>query len=177
MDLDNDFINIIGAKGKEIVFESVFKDYRERILNLCQRLTGNRTDAEDAFQETMVGVYSGLETFEGRSKLGTWIHRIAIRASLRIRSLKKTPFVDLPENLSASPNLSGIEAREELQKVVKAINELPVESRLILHLFALQDLSHAQIAEILGAPEGTVWSRLHRARTLLRKKLESDRSI
>jgi RNA polymerase sigma-70 factor, ECF subfamily len=158
--------------SRDRIFERLFEKYRDRVLALSWRLTGNSADADDALQETFVSVYRGLPGFRGDADVATWIHRIAIHAALRVRSRRGRCPATLTEDVPARGDTGDrLEQKEESRRVLRAMEELPTESRVVLHLFALEDMRHRQIADILGIPEGTVWSRLHRARKLLREKL------
>ena len=134
-------------------------------------LTGRRTDAEDAVQEVFVAVHRGLPGFQGASRLTTWIYRIALRASFRARARRQDGEPVHPE----APGGGGegeMAARDEARRAVAALARLPAGPRAVLSLFAVEGLSHREIADILGIPEGTVWSRLHAAR----RKLIGSRS-
>jgi RNA polymerase sigma-70 factor (ECF subfamily) len=148
-------------------FRELFKNEKERVFTLCYRLCGHHADAEDAVQETFVDVYRGLSGFRGDASLSTWIYRIAIRAALRVRGRAKSRTVTLPDDLLAGVDLSA-DLKDEAQRTLQAIGQLPWEHRVVLHLFAIEGMSHKQVGEILGIPEGTVWSRLHTARQRLR---------
>ncbi len=141
----------------------LFENEKDRVFALCYRLCGNHADAEDALQETFVDVLRGLSGFRGDASYSTWIYRISIRAALRVRSRAKSRTVTLPDDLVASVDLSA-ELKDEVQRTLQAINKLSWEHRVVLHLFAIEGMSHKEVGEILAIPEGTVWSRLHTAR-------------
>ncbi|MBI4577800.1 MAG: RNA polymerase sigma factor [Planctomycetes bacterium] len=156
------------APDREAAFAEVFQGLREPVLALCLNVTGERGEAEDALQETFLAVARGLPAFRGDARLTTWVYRIAIRAALRVRSRRRrTTFAPLewdPPAPCAPDPLLGEELRA---RVAEAMGRLPAEHRVVLSLAALEGLPHADIAEVLGVPVGTVWSRLHAARTRL----------
>lgn len=163
------------VQNQDKVFDGVFQEYQEQVFNLCCRITGNHADAEDALQDAMVSVYRSLHLFRGDAELSTWIHRIAIHASLRIcRRRQRRSMATLPSMIVSQRASSDGDDHERLQQVIHAMNMLPDDYRVVLHLFAIKSLRHAEIAKILGIPEGTVWSRLHRARTKLKDELEKS---
>jgi RNA polymerase sigma-70 factor (ECF subfamily) len=171
------------AAARAQAFEALFRALREPVLALALHLTGRRADAEDALQETFLDVHRGLERFRGEARLSTWVYRIAVRAALRMRARRgDLAATRVPEGRGAGPE--GVEqgaegddpggggeeallARLEARRVAAALDRLPAEQRAVLSLFALRGLSHLEVAEILGVPEGTVWSRLHAARQRL----------
>ncbi len=155
-----------GGARRRAAEDRVYRGLREPLLALCLHLTGRRADAEDAVQETLAAVHRGLPAFRGESRLSTWVYRIALRASLGVRSRHPDAAPLDPE----TPGRGGegeMAVRDEARRVAAAVARLPAEPRLVLSLFAIDGLSHREIAEVLGVPEGTVWSRLHAARRLL----------
>ena len=130
-------------------------------------LTGRRADAEDAVQEVFVAVHRGLPGFAGASRLTTWIYRIALRAPPSTPGRGgRTGSRSIPET-SGGGGEADMASRDEARRVAAAIARLPAGPRAVLSLFAVEGLSHREIADILGIPEGTVWSRLHAARRML----------
>ena len=192
----NDAALLARAQGRDqrertAAFDELFSRLRAPVLALCGNLCGNRADAEDALQETFLAVHSGLSAFRGESAVTTWVYRIALRVSLRVKSrhhreildsdrLNQADGNDTQSNIGADAGsreaATGIEAalqaRSEGRRVLAAMARLPAEQRAVLALFAVEELKHREIAEVLGIPEGTVWSRLHLARKRLAAELE-----
>jgi RNA polymerase sigma-70 factor (ECF subfamily) len=159
-----------GGDARRAATDRVFRALREPIHALCMHLTGRRADAEDAVQEVFVAVHRGLPEFRGASRLTTWIYRIAIRAAFRARARRQDGEPLDPE----TPGGGGegeMASRDEARRVASALARLPAGPRAVLSLFAVDGLSHREIADILGIPEGTVWSRLHAARRMLVESL------
>ncbi len=163
-------------RGKrDAVFETLFRAMRERVFAVCLNVTANRSDAEDATQETFVSAYRALPAFRGEARLSTWIYRIAIRAALRVKARPQTePLHDEP---IAPGNPNPGEVREQREQILVGLASLSAEHRIVLALFAVDGLSHRDIAETLGIPEGTVWSRLHLARKRLAGVLSDHRDV
>jgi RNA polymerase sigma-70 factor (ECF subfamily) len=149
----------------------LYRTERRRVLALCMHLVGTAPDAEDATQETFALAHRAFSTFRGEASLVTWVLRIAVRVSLELRARRgrrQPMLVELDEQLPSSADTHGeVAAREQMRRFLVALEQLPVEQRAVLGLFALDGLSHAEIAGVLGVPEGTVWSRLGRARVRL----------
>lgn len=159
------------------------------VYNVALKLLGDEREAEDVLQETFLSAFESLDRFKGRSRLSTWLYRIAYNASLmRLRKRKQMVTFSLDQPVSddgdappESPHLvdwSGIpddqlltaEAREEMDR---AIAELPETLRSTFVLRDVQGLSGAETAEILGISVQAVKNRLHRARLRLRDRLSS----
>ena len=173
--------------GRDDAFETLVRVHSGRMLSVCRRILRNDEEARDAVQEAFVSAFRGIGAFEGASQLGTWLHRIAVNASLmRLRSKKRRPeesidslLPDFKEDGHArndprdwSPSATQlIETRETCQFVRGCIDQLPDIYRTVLLLRDIEELDTAQAALTLGVSEGVVKVRLHRARAALRKLL------
>jgi len=155
-----------GGAARRGATDRLFRELREPLHGLCMHLTGRRADAEDAVQEVFVAVHRGLPGFAGASRLSTWIYRIALRAALHARARRQDGESLDPETLGGGGE-ADMASRDEARRVASAIARLPAGPRAVLSLFAVEGLSHREIADILGIPEGTVWSRLHASRRML----------
>lgn len=155
-----------GGEAREAALAELFRALREPVLALCLHLTGRRADAEDALQETFLAAHRHLAAFRGEAQLSTWLYRIALRAALRARA-RHPRAGELDPETPGPGGEDALAARIEARRVEAAMGRLPAEHRIVLSLFAVEGLSHRQIAEVLGVPEGTVWSRLHAARKRL----------
>ena len=173
------------AAGDADAFEKLVLRYQGQVYNLCLRMTGNTEDAADLSQEAFLKAWRNLESFQGDSAFSTWLYRLTSNACLDfLRSIKRKPqlslvttdkngeeqLLDLPDT-APSPE-ARILAAEEQDLLGKAMASLDEEQRQILTLRVVNDLSYSEIAKILSLKEGTVKSRLARARDQLRKNLE-----
>jgi RNA polymerase sigma-70 factor (ECF subfamily) len=156
--------------GREAAFDTLFRALREPVLALCLHVAGNRGDAEDAVQEVFLAVHRALPRFRGEARLTTWIWRIAIRAALRAKARRRASEPLDPE-LPGGGGEDAMASRDEARRLAAAMARLPAEHRTVLSLFTIEGLGHRAIADILGIPEGTVWSRLHVARKRLAAEL------
>lgn len=156
-------------------FEEVYAECHREVYALCRHLVGNSSDAQDAAQETFLAVASALPRFRGDSSVKTWVHRIGIRCALKVRSRSRRSFepMETVAAPSTGPADNPAEARERNQRLARAMERLSFDHRLVISLFAIDGLSHAEIAEDLGVPEGTIWSRLHTAKKQLAAALGS----
>ena len=162
-----------GPSARRQAFDGLFRALREPVLALCLHLTGRRSDAEDALQETFLSAYRALPFFRGEARFSTWVYRIALRAALRVRS-RRRPGEQLHDEIPGGGGEAAMAARDEVRQVAAAMARLPAEQRAVLSLFAVEGLSHAQIAQVLGVPEGTIWSRLHAARKRLAAEMGGE---
>jgi RNA polymerase sigma-70 factor (ECF subfamily) len=154
-----------------IEFAAVYMATRARVFAVCLHITLNKSDAEDACQEAFASVHRALPTFRGEARVTTWVYRIAVRAALdlRARSRKRgeEPLdlaLDVADGHSVEDDASW---RLQMDHVQRALGTLSADHRIVLGLVAGEELSLTEIADVLGVPEGTVASRVARARLKL----------
>jgi RNA polymerase sigma-70 factor (ECF subfamily) len=159
---------------RRAALDDIYRAYGAGLLGLCLRVTCCQSDAEDALQETFVQLLRYGQSFRGDSSLRTWVTRIAIRSALAIKSKhtrrRNTELTEDRHDLSAGPAERAAD-NEGASRLLAAISKLPAEQRIVLGLAAFDGLKGVDIAEVLGIPEGTVYSRLHTAREKLRQLL------
>ena len=172
------------AAGSADAFEQLLLKYQAPIYNLCLRMTGNPEDAADMTQEAFLKAWRSLSSFQFESSFSTWLYRLTTNTCLDyLRSLKRRPQCSLTveddegeeqvldvTDEAPTPEEALLSA-EERSQLVHALSQLEASQRQIITLRVVNDLSYAEIAEILDVKEGTVKSRLARARDNLRKKL------
>jgi RNA polymerase sigma-70 factor (ECF subfamily) len=176
----------------ERAFNTLVKAYEGRVFGLLLRMIGNRAEAEDLAQEVFVQVFKAIGSFRGESKLSTWIFRIAVNLSknrgkyLQVRHASQQDAFDaVHERASVGDARSAatgqvarpdeMVAGKQVERIVQgAILGLDPVFRECLVLRDIEDLSYDEIIAITGLPEGTVKSRIHRARAQLRELVERE---
>lgn len=169
-------------QGDRGAFNALILAHQDRVYAIAHRLLGNHEDAMDAAQEAFVKCYRSLSSFDGRSAFYTWLFRIAVNAARSLyRSRRRTQLEtaeDFQERAPADERAATpAEASMELERrniLILAIDSLDGDSREIIVLRDLQELSYEEVAAVLDCPLGSVKSRLSRARQKLRQKLESQ---
>jgi RNA polymerase sigma-70 factor (ECF subfamily) len=173
----------------ERAFNEFVQIYEQRIFGLVFRLLGRRDEAEDMAQEVFVQVFKAIGDFRGDARLGTWVYRIAVNlCKNRAKDLSRRR-ADAQEELESEKagwgDAKGITSGEtarpdhlvegyQLERIVQlCIGELDPDFREVLVLRYVEDLSYEEIASITGLPDGTVKSRIHRARLMLKESVES----
>ena len=173
--------------GLEGCFRELYDAYKDRVYNVCYRITGNANDALDAAQETFGILYRKIGSFRFQSKFSSWVYRIAVNASIdlkrraanrRLPSLDQisdargndTARIEPVDERSQSPveAAATVELEEEVQS---AITRLSPKMRAITVLRYMQGLSYEEISISLGISLGTVKSRLARAHQALDREL------
>ena len=153
--------------------EAILEEHGNRILRLCLLYLGNRTLAEDAFQETMLRCWQHYDTYSGNAPFAAWLRKIAVNVCHDImrkgwfRIWKKSDPEDQVYDLAAEEPSSDTDVRD-------AVAALPGIYREMIVLYYFENLSTTEIAQALSLPKGTVSTRLQRARSMMKKKLEED---
>ena len=155
-------------------FEGVVNAHWADVLRLGILMFADETEAEEVAQQTFFNAYTAWDSFEGRSSVRTWLFRIAInvcRRNLTTRNRHQGERLDRHIEL-AHPETDPREEQMK-EKVRQALKQLDPPHRLILTLFCIEGMKHQDIAKIFDVPEGTVWSRLHKAKQELRKTFQA----
>lgn len=160
------------------------KEYGKDIYSFCKHLACNQQEADDLYQDTFLKAVElnekidcannpksyllsiALRIWKNRKRKFAWRKRIA-----DIQSIVEERDADIEESTELSPE-EKIISNEKVKMVRMAVNKLPEKLKIVVLLFYMEELSTAQIAEVMKVPIGTVLSRLHRGRELLRKELE-----
>jgi RNA polymerase sigma factor, sigma-70 family len=176
-DSDLDLVQRIAA-GDERALEELYARHAQSLLAYAQHLIGDRGAAEEALQDTFVAIWRGAASFEQRSTVRTWLFGICRRQALRrVRpaAAATQPIEEVPELPSEAPSPDAVVlARADASAVAAALATLPAIHREVLDLAFGAELSHAEVAEVLGIPVGTVKSRLFHARAALARALPVD---
>ncbi|MEA2766008.1 MAG: hypothetical protein QOK07_2412 [Gemmatimonadaceae bacterium] len=157
-------------------FELLYREHSPRIYALCLRLkAGDKSDATELLQDVFIKAWRRLDTFRGDCAFVSWLHRLAVNTMLEnVRSDQRRTARVLPmedtSRLAGAARASGIESRMDMES---AIASLPRGARLAFVLHDVEGYQHQEIAEQLSVTVGTVKAQLHRARRLLRERLES----
>jgi RNA polymerase sigma-70 factor (ECF subfamily) len=176
-------------KRDEAAFTELIKLYQARVFRLVFRMLNDRAEAEELAHEVFITVFKSIHSFRGDSKLSTWLYRVATNhcknrikyLSRRARGQKKEfdEVADRDAIESATMSTSAqlprpdemAQARQAESFVKLALAELDDDQKELVILRHIENLTYEEIQEITGLPEGTVKSRLHRARFALKSRL------
>ena len=175
--------------GDEAAFEALFELHAPSLNRLACAMAGNASDGEDALQEAFLGAFERLDSFESRSSFKTWLSRILMnqvarqRRSKRVREVVRS--VDFSAESQALLKGAGSQGLGDAlghaddtgnsairMDVSAALERLSDEFRQVVVLREIEGLSYSEIADVLNVPQGTVESRLFRARAELRRWLK-----
>jgi RNA polymerase sigma-70 factor, ECF subfamily len=177
-DLDDAALVTACLNGQREAFDVIVARHRRAVYQVCYRFVDNHEDAADLSQEIFVRAWRALHTFKGQSALSTWLYRIAVNACLNRVSAKKPETEPLDhdrfEDTRSEDPTAGLMRGQRAAAVRRAIAALPAKQRATLILRAYHDLTHQQIAEILGSSVGAVKANFFHALGNLRKILGSE---
>jgi RNA polymerase sigma-70 factor (ECF subfamily) len=162
-------------EGRSGAFDLVVERHRRPVYQICYRFMGNHEDASDLSQEVFLRAFRGLSSFKGGSTLGTWLHRIAVNTCLNRIALKspRVQTIDGVEQVDThaeSPS-DRLLRDERAARVRAAVARLPRKQRAALILRTYQELSHQEVAEVLGTSVGAAKANVFHALQNLKKLL------
>lgn len=177
--------------GSQEAFDKLYYSCSVKLYRMAYFITGNRSDSEDILQETFVKCYLHRATLKQPERFEPWLYQILVRTAWRFERRKKgrseISFEGILENEDEAKSAESIQEDGKtsgpLEKVLKtetateiqqAVNRLDIKYRTVILLFYYNELSTREIAHITGTLEGTVKSRLFKARKRLKEQLEAD---
>ena len=186
--MDDRLLVMQAKEGNREAFTALMELYQIKVYSLALRMTGSPEDAADLSQEAFLNAWRGLPTFQGNSSFSTWIYRLTnnacidfLRREKRRKNMEGTFSLDdeetdyaamVPDDAPSAQTL--LEGRELKDAIGRGLMQLSEEHRQVLVLREVNGLSYTEISKITGLEEGTVKSRIARARLSLRKILQSD---
>jgi RNA polymerase sigma-70 factor (ECF subfamily) len=170
-------------RGDPAAFNDIFKTYKSLVFGVLHHLLPNDPELEDVVQTAFIEVYRSLGTFEGRSKLSSWIARVALHVGyhhLRRRKSRKADYEAdrfVPEIVDESPEVDPrrqLERREAMARVYQILETISEKKRTVFILNDLQGMAQEEVAEVVGTSIATVRTRLFYARREFWKRASKD---
>jgi RNA polymerase sigma-70 factor (ECF subfamily) len=160
-------------RGEREAFDRLVQRYQRDVYRLCYRYVNNHPDASDMAQEVFLKAYRAIGSFRGDSSFSTWLYRIAVNTCLNFRAARRPPTAELTDSVPdrAESAAERLEHEEQARRVREAVSSLPEKQRATVILKIYHDLTHEEVAEIVGATVGTVKANLFHALGNLRKRL------
>jgi RNA polymerase sigma factor, sigma-70 family len=165
--------------GDKSAFEELVKRHQDLVFSLSFKLTGNRELANDVAQEAFIRAWKAIEKFRGDSTFGTWIYRITVNTAWTLRKKAKKHYslniedTQEPVVIDEKKDPELVAINSDLSAVLrKALNQIPLEQRIIVELKNIEGRSHKEIADYLDISVTAAKVRLHRAHQKLRNILE-----
>ncbi len=179
--------------GSEAAFDELYRSYSGKLYRMAYFITSNQSDSEDILQETFVKCYLYRSKLKQADCFESWLYQILVRTAWRLERKKKgraeisfegileqeedkKSAEHIREDKKTGGPLESVLEAETAKEIQKALSHLDIKYRTVVLLYYYNDLSTREIAQITGAMEGTIKSRLFKARKLLKDLLEADGS-
>ncbi len=160
--------------GETEAWGEIVVRYKDAVFGLCLGFLRNRADAEDITHDAFIRAYTNLRRYKLERKFSTWLFTVASNLCRnRLRYRRYHPVISPPDQVSGGNDPAYIVAREDRSAAVRsAIDRLPASYRAPIVLRYYNELAYKEIAEILSLPEGTIKTRIHRGKMLLKQEME-----
>jgi RNA polymerase sigma factor (sigma-70 family) len=154
----------------------LYNSYAKGMYNTCFRMINNAEEAKDMLQESFVDAFRRLESFRFESTFGAWLKKIVINKCINALEKRKVVWVDeeIPDDLFSATETESVDEKElhlSVERVKKAMNQLPEGARVIFSLYLLEGYDHTEISEILHISESTSKTQFMRARQMVKELL------
>ncbi|WP_027621308.1 sigma-70 family RNA polymerase sigma factor [Acetivibrio clariflavus] len=192
MSISNEKDLVERAKSGELeAFEQLIIGCQKKVFNIAFRMVGNYDDANELAQEVFIKAFRSIKNFKGDSSFSTWIYRITANVCLdELRKRKNRTIVSLDQDIelndgdvkrqmpdnAPTPDMEA-ESNEVKSIVNESIQQLPDDYKSMIILRDIQGFSYDEISKIVNCPEGTVKSRINRARQALKKILQAKKEL
>jgi len=181
---DTDILKLCMAeKTMELGMRHLMKNYKEKLYWQIKRIVEHHDDTDEVLQNVWIKIWQNIAKFKGESALTTWLYRIAYNESITyIQGKKKQNLADwelvspvLEENVGdENIEIEGMDKDEIIEKIEKAIEQLPQKQKLIFHMRYKEEMPYAQIAEITGTSEGALKASFHHALKKIEEKFKKN---
>lgn len=154
--------------SRNLAFHTLVKKYQKKVYYHIRRMVIDHDDTDDLVQDTFIKIWKGLDNFQGKSALYTWIYRIATNECLNFLAKKRRRFFlpisdvegELKNKIDNDPGISGDEIQKHLQK---ALLTLPEKQRLVFNMKYFDEMKYEEISEVLGTSVGALKASYHHA--------------
>ena len=162
-------------EGDSNAFHQLYKLYSRAMYNIGYRIVNNADEAKDVLQDAFISAYNNLDSYRGDAAFGAWLKRIVVNKAINIVRRRRFERIPETENFDVKEEevIDEFEGYPfEVEKVRKAIEQLPDGYRVVLSLYLLEGYDHGEIGEILGISESTSKSQFNRSKKKLKEILE-----
>lgn len=162
------------------MIDQYIRKYGKRLYGLCLTLCANPFDADDLYQDTWLQVVRNISRYDESREFEPWLTKICVNTYRNtLRRIARSPLLNFKTNEEKDSALEAVPApeKEDYTPVHEAVDRLPEKLRLAVILYYFEEMDIAAVAGVLGVPEGTIKSRLNKARKLLKEVLGSEEYI
>ena len=162
------------------MIDHYIRQYGKRLYGLCLSLCANSYEADDLYQDTWLQVLKSISQYDASRDFAPWLTKICVNTYRNtLRRISRSPFLSFQSNTEKDAFLQSVPALEQpdYSPLYEAIDQLNEKLRLAVILFYFEGMDIAATAQVLGIPEGTVKSRLNKARKLLKEVLDRETDL
>ena len=159
-------------EGDRQAAEKIYQIFSAKMFALCLRFSKDRADAEDTLQDGFIKIFTSSGQYTGKGSFEGWMKRIMINTAME--KFRKNPPLQIVEELPEIEDNEDIDEEVSIPEEVLAdfVNQLPERYKMVFNLYVIEEMSHKDIAALLGINEGTSKSNLARAREILKRKVK-----
>ena len=159
-------------QGDRQAAEKIYQIFSAKMFALCLRFSKDRADAEDTLQDGFIKIFTSIGQYTGKGSFEGWMQRIMINTEME--KFRKNPPLQIVEELPEIEDNEDIDEEVSIPEEVLAdfVNQLPERYKMVFNLYVIEEMSHKDIAALLGINEGTSKSNLARAREILKRKVK-----
>ncbi|WP_397363693.1 RNA polymerase sigma factor [Olleya sp. R77988] len=149
----------------------LYQKYKDTLYILCLKYSKNKEEAQDNLHDSFIEIFSSIKKYKGRGSFEGWIKRITINKAID-KYKKESPInIEIKNDLLEDTNIIEEQLNLDLDNIIKCIQQLPNQYRLVFNLFELDNYTHKDIAALLNISENTSKSNLHRGKQILKQKI------
>jgi len=149
----------------------LFKRHKDSLFLLCCKYCRNEIEAEDTLHDVFITIFNKIKTYKGTGSFEGWMKRIAIFKAIDVFKSKEEFAIEINDDILEDTTEADSLEQVPLDIILKTIQELPDQYRLVFNLYQLDGYTHKEVGDILSISEGTSKSNYHRAKLILRNKL------
>ena len=159
--------------NKEQAFEQLVRDHKRTIYTVCYMFSKNRSEVDDLFQEILIRLWLGFDTFEERSSVRTWVNRVAFNAAINQEKKQRHRVETIPLTVDIDPFDANDTSTQQIRQLYDRINQLDLIDRSLILLW-LEGISYEEIGAIIGITPSNVGVRLLRIKDKLAKTMKNE---
>ena len=161
-------------EGDRQAAEKIYQIFSAKMFALCLRFSKDRADAEDTLQDGFIKIFTSIGQYTGKGSCEGWMKRIMIKTAME--KFRKNPPLQIVEELPEIEDNEDIDEEVSIPEEVLAdfVNQLPERYKMVFNLYVIEEMSHKDIAALLGINEGTSKYNLARAREILKRKVKEN---
>lgn len=169
---------IRGCKKNNLKSQSdLYNLYKDTLYMSCLKYCSDTSEAQDNLHDSFMEIFKNIKKYNGNGSFEGWMKRITINKAINKYKKKKPVYIDIKNDILEDTSIEEDKLNLDLDTILNCIQQLPNQYRLVFNLYELDDYSHKEIANLLSISENTSKSNLHRAKIILKQKIEEKMQL